>query len=88
MQAPAGTVMDLNIGSALWCAAHAAGRLRLPQLPAWRSAALLRGAPVAVDGSNVGGQQEQASPAAAGHDGSRTAAAEAAAAAGGGHRRS
>ncbi len=36
--------MDLNIGSALWCAAHAAGRLQYPQLPAWRSAARRRAA--------------------------------------------
>ena len=66
--------MDLNIGSALWCAAHAAGRLRFPQLPTWRSAARLRGAQVAANGSDISGQQEQASAAAAGHDGSRTAA--------------
>lgn len=28
--APAGTVMDLNIGAALWFAVEAAGKLRLP----------------------------------------------------------
>lgn len=38
-QAPSGTVMDLNIGTALWCAAHATGRLRYPASAAWRSAA-------------------------------------------------
>jgi hypothetical protein len=57
--------MDLNIGSALWCAAHAAGRLQYPQLPAWRSAARCRAAQRCA-GANDGAEQP-ASPKAAGN---------------------
>jgi hypothetical protein len=74
-QAPSETVMDLNIGSALWCAAHAAGRLRYPQLPAWRSAARHHAAPKTATGP--GGSAENDDCA-----GTHTASAETAAAAG------
>lgn len=72
--------MDLNIGSALWYAAHAAGRLRYPQLPAWRSARC-RGAALEVAKGTDTGAEQQVSPAAASvDDGTRTTAAGTAAA--------
>lgn len=64
--------MDLNICSALWCAAHAAGRLRYPQLPAWRSAARRRAVPKIAAGP-VSGAEDTAD------DGARRAAETAAA---------